>query len=69
MENKHYESIKKPHKQNLRKISDIIASESRKSYSVVPMRAVKQKSALTETIEHTEKLSTSDLNNGFCSFF
>lgn len=43
IENKHWDQMTRPWKENLMKISDYIANESRKSYSVVPMRAVKKK--------------------------
>ncbi|KAF0719860.1 Uncharacterized protein FWK35_00021619 [Aphis craccivora] len=43
IQNKHWEQITKPRKANIKKISDYIATESRKSYSVVPMRAVQKK--------------------------
>jgi len=43
LENKHYRSLVKPVKTSAKKISDIIAQESRKSNSVVPIRAIQKK--------------------------
>lgn len=42
IENKHWDQLTKPRKESVKKINDF-ANESRKSYSVVPMRAVKKK--------------------------
>lgn len=40
--NKHSDKIRKPRKVHIKHICDFITSESRKSFSVVPMAAVKR---------------------------
>ncbi|XP_029348120.1 uncharacterized protein LOC115034801 [Acyrthosiphon pisum] len=43
LQNRHRSQIKKPRDLNIRKICQHIASESRKSYSVVPLRVIEKK--------------------------
>lgn len=40
--NKHAEIVKKPKAANIRAIADLITKESRRSFSLVPMAAIKQ---------------------------
>jgi len=42
MGNKHANEFKKPVKMHIKHVCDIITAESRKSFSVVPMAAIKQ---------------------------
>jgi len=43
VDTKHWALLSKPRKESVKKICEIITAESRKSFSVVPMRALEKK--------------------------